>query len=116
VPNCIFTDPEIGSVGLSEEGAKAKGHSVKTSKFSFLSSGMAHILAETEGFVKLIADADSHKLLGASIIGPRATELIAVLTLAIRNGLKIEEIYDTIFAHPTISESIFEAAKGFNLL
>lgn len=116
IPNCIFTDPEVASVGLSEEEALRQGLSIKTNKFNFLSSGMAHILGETEGFIKLIANAKTKEILGASIIGPKATELIAVLTLCIRKGLKLEDIYDTIFAHPTLSESIFEAVKGFNPL
>jgi dihydrolipoamide dehydrogenase len=116
VPNCIFTDPEIGTVGLSEEEAKKQGIAFKSSKFSFLGSGMAHILGETDGFVKLISDANTNELLGASIIGPKASELNAILTMAIRRKIKVEEIYDTIFAHPTLSESIFEAAKGFDSL
>lgn len=112
VPNCIFTDPEIGSVGISEEEAEKQGLPIKSSKFSFLSSGMAQILGQTDGFIKLIANANTHEVLGAAIIGPKATELIGILTLAIRKGLKVEEIYDTIFSHPTLSESIFEAVKG----
>ncbi len=116
VPNCIFTDPEIASVGLSEEEASHLGLSVKVSKFSFLSSSMAHIMGEADGFIKLVADTETNKLAGASIIGPKATELIAILTLATRRGLTIEEIYDTIFAHPTLSESIFESLKGFEFL
>ncbi len=116
VPNCIFTDPEIGSVGLSEEEALGFGLPVKSSKFSFLASGMAHILAEADGFIKLISRTDNQELLGASIVGPKACELIAILTLAVRNKLKSEEVYDTIFAHPTLAEGIHEAAKGLNPL
>ena len=109
VPSCIFTDPEIASVGIKEEDAKIKGMDIIINKFDFLGSGMARILDETEGFIKIISDKNSRRLLGASIIGPKATELIAGLTLALTNGLTIPQIKDTIFAHPTLSESIHEA-------
>ncbi len=109
IPNCIFTDPEIASVGLSEENAKDKGIAIKINKFDFFGSGMAHILEETEGFVKIISDTKTNVILGAFIIGPRATELIGILTLAVSSRLKISQIQETIFAHPTLSESIHEA-------
>ncbi|MDD5595084.1 MAG: dihydrolipoyl dehydrogenase [Candidatus Omnitrophica bacterium] len=109
VPNCIFTDPEIASVGMNEEAAKAKSIAIKIHKFDFLGSGMARVLEETDGFIKIISQSESGEILGASIIGPRATELIAVLTLAITNHLKVNQVKDTIFAHPTISEAIHEA-------
>ena len=109
VPNCIFTDPEIASVGINEEAAKTKGIEIKIHKFDFLGSGMARILEETDGFIKIISQSENGEILGASIIGPRVTELIAVLTLAITNHLKVSQIKDTIFAHPTISEAIHEA-------
>ena len=109
VPGCIFTDPEIASVGLNEEQARNKGIDIDIKKFDFLGSGMARILDETEGFIKVISDKTTKRLLGASIIGPKATELIASFTLALTNGLTIPQIKDTIFAHPTLSESIHEA-------
>ena len=111
VPNCIFTDPEISSVGLCEEEAVKKGFDIKVSRFDFLGSGMARILDETEGFIKIISDKKTEIILGASIIGPRATELIASLVLAKTAGLKLSQIRKTIFAHPTMSESIGEALK-----
>lgn len=111
IPNCIFTDPEIASVGLKEQEAKAKGIDIKVNKFDFLGSGMARILDETEGLIKIISKEDTHKIIGGSIIGPRATELISILTLAVSTGLTISQIKETIFAHPTLSESIFEALK-----
>jgi dihydrolipoamide dehydrogenase len=116
VPNCIFTDPEIASVGLTEETAKAKGISYQLGKFDFMASGMAHILDETDGFIKIIVDSNSKELVGASIIGPKATELISVFSLAIKSKLKISQIHDTIFAHPTLSEAIGEAAKSIQSL
>ena len=111
VPNCIFTDPEIASVGLNEEQAAAKGLEVEIKKFDFLGSGMARILDEAEGFIKVISDKKTDEVLGACMIGPKATELIAVLTLAVSNHLKSASIRNTIFAHPTLSESIHEAVK-----
>lgn len=111
VPNCIFTNPEIASVGLSEAQAKAGGKEIVTSKLDFLASGMARILEEPDGFIKLVADKSSGELLGSSIIGPKATELIGALTLAVQQRMKIKDINETIFAHPSLSEGIFEAAE-----
>lgn len=111
IPGCVFTDPEIAVVGLSQLDAANKGIEVKVNKFDFLASGMARIIEETEGFVKIISDKNTGQILGAAIIGPRATELISVLTLAISNQLKISQIKDTIFAHPTLSEAIADSLK-----
>src|SRR5882762_243022 len=109
-PNCVYTDPEIAHVGLGEKEAKEKGIAVKIGKFPFAAAGRALTLGQTEGFVKVVADAESGKLLGAHIIGPRATDLIAEATLAIQNGLTLEQIDLTIHAHPTLPESLMEAA------
>lgn len=111
IPSCIFTDPEIGSVGLTEDEAKAKGMDIKINKFDFLGSGMARILDETGGFIKIISDNKTGQILGSSIIGPRATELIGVLTVAIQSRLPTTQIRDVILAHPTLSESIISALK-----
>lgn len=111
LPNCIFTDPEIATVGLSEEEAKNQGIDIKINKFDFLASGMAHILDETEGLIKIISDKKTGHILGSAIIGPKATELIEILTLAVSCRLKISQVRETIFAHPTLSESIGEALK-----
>ncbi|MFH0791552.1 MAG: dihydrolipoyl dehydrogenase [Candidatus Omnitrophota bacterium] len=111
VPSAIFTDPEIASVGLNEDNAKAQGMDIVINKFDFLGSGMARILDETEGFIKIISERDTNRIIGASIIGPHATELIAILTLAVSARLQTQQIKDTIFAHPTLSESIHEALK-----
>ncbi|MBL7198108.1 MAG: dihydrolipoyl dehydrogenase [Candidatus Omnitrophica bacterium] len=113
IPNCIFTNPEIASVGLNEELAKLKNYTFKVLKFNFLSSGMAHILDETNGFIKIIADKKTQEIIGATIIGPKATELISTLTIAVRNKLKISQINDSIIAHPTLSEGIREAARRY---
>jgi dihydrolipoamide dehydrogenase len=111
VPNCVFTDPQIACVGLSEDEAKAQRLDFGVNKFDFLGSGMARIMDEVEGFIKIISENKSARILGASIIGPKATELIGMLTLAISSGLKISDIKNTILAHPTLSESIGEALK-----
>jgi dihydrolipoamide dehydrogenase len=109
-PNCIYTDPEIAHVGLGEKDAKDQGFDVKIGRFPFAASGRALTLGQSEGFVKVIADASSGRMLGAHIIGPRATDLIAEATLAIQNGLTLEQIDLTIHAHPTLPESLMEAA------
>jgi len=109
-PNCIYTDPEIAHVGLGEKDAKDQGFDVKIGRFPFAASGRALTLGQSEGFVKVIADASSGRLLGAHIIGPRATDLIAEATLAIQNGLTLDQVDLTIHAHPTLPESLMEAA------
>jgi len=109
VPNCIFTEPQIATVGPKEEELSLE--EINVYKFDFLGSGMSRILEETEGFIKVISHKKSDEILGASIIGPGATELIAILTVAISNGLKVSQIRNTIFAHPTLSESIHESLK-----
>jgi len=111
IPSCIFTDPEIGSVGLTEEAAKSKGIDIEISKFDFLGSGMARILEETDGFIKILSEKKTGQIMGASIIGPRATELIGIFTLAMQSHLGRRQIQDTIFAHPTLSEGINSALK-----
>src|ERR1700680_688141 len=109
-PNCIYTDPEIAHVGLGENEAKEGGMDVKVGRFPFAAAGRALTLGQSEGFVKVIADSRSGRLLGAHIIGPRATDLIAEATLAVQNGLSLEQIDLTIHAHPTLPESLMEAA------
>lgn len=109
VPSCIYTHPEIGSVGLNEKQAKERGLATKTGKFPMLACGRAQAENETEGFVKVVAEKGSGKILGAQIIGHRATDLIAELTLAIQMGARTQDVIDTIHAHPTLSEPIREA-------
>src|SRR2546425_5888752 len=109
-PNCIYTDPEIAHVGLGEKEAKEKGISVKVGRFPFAASGRALTLGQAEGYAKVLADPESGRLLGAHIIGPRATDLIAEATLGVQNGLTLEQLDLTIHAHPTLPESLMEAA------
>ncbi len=110
VPNVIFTSPEIGTVGLSEEDARKANRPVQTGKFRFASLGKALAVGETAGFVKWIADAATGQLLGAAVVGPHATELIAEAAAAIRAELTARELGRTIHAHPTFSEAWMEAA------
>src|SRR5437870_5711690 len=109
-PNCVYTDPEIAHVGLGEKEAKEKGIAIKVGRFPFAASGRALTLGQSEGFAKVLSDPESGRLLGAHIIGPRATDLIAEAALAVQNGLTLEQIELTIHAHPTLPESLMEAA------
>ena len=112
VPNCIFTDPQISTLGLSESEAEAKGLNIKINKFDFLASAAARILDETDGFIKVISDKDTGQLLGASVIGPQACELSAVFSVVFSAHLKIEDLRRMIFAHPTLAESVQECLKS----
>lgn len=112
VPNVIFTSPEVGTVGLSEDDARKQNRNVKTGKFRFAACGRALAAGETTGFVKWIADAATEQLLGAAVVGPHATELIAEATTAIRSELTVQDIAHTIHAHPTFSEAWMEAAHA----
>ena len=112
VPNVIFTAPEVGTVGLSEDDAKKQNRAVKTGKFRFAGLGKGLATGETTGFVKWIADAGTDQLLGAAAVGPHATELIAEATAVIRSELTATELGRTIHAHPTFSEIWMEAAHA----
>jgi dihydrolipoamide dehydrogenase len=112
VPRATYCQPQIGSFGYSEAQAKDKGYEVKTAKFPFTANGKAHGLGDATGFVKLIADAATDELLGASMIGPDVTELLPELTLARLWELRAEEVARNIHAHPTLSEAMKEAAHG----
>jgi dihydrolipoamide dehydrogenase len=110
VPNVIFTSPEVGAAGLSEEDARKQNRAVKIGRFRFGGLGKALAVGETTGFVKWIADAATGQLLGAAAVGPHATELIAEAAAAIRAELTARELGRTIHAHPTFSEAWMEAA------
>ncbi len=111
VPGCVFTDPEIASVGLTEERAAQSNVRVRVYRFDFMASGMARILDETDGYVKIITQESTGKIVGAGIIGPKATELISTLTVAVQAAMTVEQLRDTILPHPTLSEAITEALK-----
>ena len=108
-PGCTYCQPQVASVGLTERAAKEQGLKFKVGKFPFSANGKALAVGEPEGFVKLIIAEPHGEILGAHIIGPEATELIAELGLAITLESTFEEIEETIHAHPTLSEAIHEA-------
>ncbi|MFZ5648996.1 MAG: dihydrolipoyl dehydrogenase [Bacillota bacterium] len=112
VPSCIFTQPEVGSVGLTAQEAENAGIKVKSGKFSFMGSGKAQAMGETDGFVKVLADPDTDRILGVHIVGPHATDLIAEAALAMRMGVTVKQLVETIHAHPTLAESLMEAAEA----
>lgn len=109
IPNCTYCSPQVASVGLTEEQAKEKGRQVKVGRFSFQASGKAVALGDTEGFVKVVADAEYGEILGLHIIGPEATEMIAEATMARTLEATLEEVHHSIHAHPTLSETVAEA-------
>ena len=108
IPGCTYCDPQIGSVGLTESQAKAKGLQVKVGRFPFAGNSKATILDSHDGFVKVVADAKYGEVLGVHIIGPNATELIAECVTAIELEATIEELMFTIHAHPTLAESMLD--------
>lgn len=112
IPLVVFSDPEIASVGFSETEAKSRGFDVSVGKFPFAANGRALSLNAAEGMVKLVADKASGVLLGAQIAGPGASDLIAELGLAIEMGATAEDIALTIHAHPTLGETVMEAAEA----
>ncbi len=108
-PGCTYCQPQVASVGLTERAAKEAGRKFRVGKFPFSASGKARAIGETDGFVKLIIGEPHGEILGAHIIGPEATEMIAELGLAITLEATHEEIEATIHAHPTLSEAVHEA-------
>jgi len=111
VPAAVFTHPEIATIGLTPEQAEAAGIPVQIGRFPFAAIGKALAEGERDGFVKLIAHAETGKLLGGHIIGGHAAEMIGQITLAVRLGATAQQLAETIFAHPTLSEAVLEAAE-----
>lgn len=112
VPGCTYCDPEIGSVGLTEQEAIARGYDVRIGTFPFGVLGRAKMASETDGFVKIVADKKYDEVLGVHMIGLRATELVAEATALLRLECTVEELVRTIHAHPTMAEAIGEAAHA----
>jgi dihydrolipoamide dehydrogenase len=112
VPRCTYTEPEIGSVGLTEAQASAQGHEVRVGSFPFRALARARMAGEIDGFVKIVAEKKYDEILGVHIIGPRATELVAEAVMALRMEVTVEELIKTIHAHPTMSEAVGEAAHA----
>ena len=111
IPTGIFTDPEIASVGMKEKDAAEKGIEVDVGRFPYAASAKALGMGETEGFVQIIAEKGTDKVLGCSIVGAHATDLIGEATLLVKTGAKVSDIVDTVHAHPTLPEMLFEAAE-----
>ena len=114
IPGCTYTEPQIGSVGLTEAQAKEKGHEVKVGKFPFAGNSKATIVGSHDGFVKIVADAKYGEILGVHIIGPQATEIIAEAVAVLELEGTVEEMMYTIHAHPTLSESLLDASGAVN--
>lgn len=112
VPGCTYCIPQVASLGLTEQKAIDAGYEVKVGKFPFTASGKAHGIGEAKGFVKLVFDAKTDKLLGGHLIGPEVTEMIGEIAIALKLGAKGPDIFGTMHAHPTLSEGIMEAAAA----
>jgi len=109
IPGCTYTEPEIGSVGLTEAEARAEGFHVRVGKFPFMANAKASILGHHDGFVKVVADERLGEILGVHIIGPSATDLIAEAVVAMEAEATVETLMNTIHPHPTVSEVVGEA-------
>jgi dihydrolipoamide dehydrogenase len=112
VPNIVFTDPEIASVGLTEEAAKAAGHDIRVGKSPFAALGRAMTLRETEGFVKFVTDKRTGRILGVHVVGPAASDLISEAMLALEMGATAEDVALTMHPHPTLGEALMEASAA----
>ena len=111
VPTCIFSQPEIACVGLTEAQAKEAGLSINIGKSNFMANGRAWALGEANGMVKIVCETSGGRILGVHIIGPHATDLIAEAALAIQMEATIEDLTATIHAHPTLPEAVLDAAQ-----
>jgi dihydrolipoamide dehydrogenase len=111
IPSVVFTDPEIASAGLLESEARLKGYDVLVGQFPFAANGRAVSMMETQGFVKMVADKKNHILLGVQIVGPEASNLISEAVLAIEMAARLEDFALTIHPHPTLGETLMEAAE-----
>ncbi len=111
IPWAVFTSPEIGTVGLNPEQAKEKGYNVCMGNFPFSSNSRAYITGETEGFINIVTDKDTGEILGAQMIGPRASELVHEVAVAMNAEMPIDDLAITVHSHPTLSEVVMEAAE-----
>ena len=112
VPSCTYSNPEVASVGLTEEEARQRGHHIETGRFPFAALGKASILNEPHGFVKVVADAENGKILGVHMVGPRVTELIAEATTVMGLDAELSAWSTIIHPHPTLSEAVSEAVHA----
>ncbi|MCG2789548.1 MAG: dihydrolipoyl dehydrogenase, partial [Actinomycetia bacterium] len=111
IPWAVFTSPEIGTVGLNEEQARSKGINVCFGLFPFSNSGKAFITGETEGFIKVVTDRDSGEILGAQMVGPRCSDLVHEVAVAMKGEMVVDTLAETVHSHPTLSEAVMEAAE-----
>lgn len=114
IPGCVFTDPEVAFVGLTEEQAQKEGRKTRSVKFPFQNLGKSQVLDEGFGFLKIVGDGGTGEILGVHIVGPHATELIAEAALAMRLEATVSELSETLHAHPTLSEAYLEAAELYS--
>ncbi|HEY1683067.1 MAG TPA: dihydrolipoyl dehydrogenase [Candidatus Tumulicola sp.] len=112
IPNCVYTDPEVATVGLSEEEAKAQGYEVRIGKFPLAASGRARTMNESDGMLKLVGDAKTDLLLGMHIVAPQAESLIGEGLIALEIGATLEDIGLSVHPHPTLTEAIMDAAEA----
>ena len=112
IPGCVYTDPEIGSVGLTQEEAKTQGLSVIVKKYPMSANGKSLLSNQERGFIKVVADGENHKVLGAQMMCARATDMISEFGTAIVNGLTLEQMAAVVRPHPTFSEGISEAVSA----
>ncbi len=108
VPRCVYTEPEVAGVGKTEKQLESEGCEYHVGQFDFRALGKAQAIGHFQGFIKVLADKDD-KIIGASVVGPHATDLLTELSLAVHLGLTVEQVGDVIHAHPTLSEGLMEA-------
>jgi dihydrolipoamide dehydrogenase len=112
IPQVVFTDPEIASIGMSETAARAAGRDIVVGRFAYAGLGKALGMRETEGFFQVVASNPDHRILGVTIVGAEASDLLAEGALAVRHGLTLEQVADTVHAHPTLPEGFLEAVEN----
>jgi dihydrolipoamide dehydrogenase len=112
IPNCVYTDPEVATIGMSEEEAKANGYELRIGKFPLAASGRARTMNETDGLIKLVGDAKTDLLLGMHIVAPQAESLIGEGVIALEMGATLEDIGLSVHPHPTLTEAIMDAAEA----
>jgi dihydrolipoamide dehydrogenase len=111
IPWAVFTSPEIGTVGLNTAQAKQKGYDVCVGSFPFANSGKAYITGETEGFINIVTEKGTGEILGAQMVGPRASDLVHEVAVAMKGEMLIDDLSTTVHSHPTLSEAVMEAAE-----
>lgn len=114
IPSCLYTIPEVGSVGMSEKEAEEAGYDVVCGRFPLAACGKAVATGDPDGVFKIVADKKTRKILGAHLIGKSATELVAEMGAYMKMNASVDDVIETIHAHPTISEAVAEAARDID--